>query len=81
MATERHNHQWEHTENFLSALAYLSNSEKLNVFLLETSCSASIKFDGTNIAKDNDGTLYSRRFVMDKEATKFQHTSLEEKRF
>ena len=40
--------------------------------------SLSIKFDGTNIAKDNDGTLYSRRFVMDKEATKFQHTSLEE---
>ena len=26
MATERHNHQWEHTENFLSGLAYLSNS-------------------------------------------------------
>ena len=40
--------------------------------------SFSIKFDGTNIAKDNDGTLYSRRFVMEKEAKKFQHTSLEE---
>jgi len=78
MATERHNHQWEHTENFLSALAYLSYSEKLNVFLQESPCSASIKFDGTNIAKDNDGTLYSRRFVMEKEAKKFQHTSLEE---
>jgi len=78
MATERHNHQWEHTENFLSGLAYLSNSEKLDVFLQETPCTASIKYDGTNIAKDDEGTLYSRRFVMDKEATKFQHTSLDE---
>lgn len=78
MATERHNHQWEHTENFLSGLAYLSNSEKLNVFLQETPCSASIKYDGTNIAKDDVGTLYSRRFVMEKDATKFQHTSLDE---
>jgi len=78
MATKRHDHQWEHTENFLSALAYQSNSENLDVFLRETLCSASIKFDGTNIAKDDDGTLYSRRFVMDEEAEKFQHTSLEE---
>lgn len=77
MATKRHNHQWEHTENFLSALAYLSNSEKLNVFLLAL-CSASIKYDGTNIAKDDEGILYSRRFVMDEEAERFQHTSLQE---
>ena len=40
--------------------------------------SFSTKFDGTNIAKDDEGVLYSRRFVMEKEATKFQHTSLEE---
>lgn len=38
----------------------------------------SIKFDGTNIAKDDDGTLYSRRFVMENETERFQKNSLEE---
>ena len=38
----------------------------------------SVKFDGTNIAKDEDGILYSRRFVIEAEAEKFQQVSLQE---
>ena len=37
----------------------------------------SIKFDGTNIAKDDDGTLYSRRFVLEEHTERFQQTSLQ----
>lgn len=38
----------------------------------------SIKFDGTNIAKDDEGTLYSRRFVLEENIERFQKTSLQE---
>ena len=37
----------------------------------------SIKFDGTNIAKDDEGTLYSRRFVLEEHTERFQQTSLQ----
>ena len=51
-------------------LNFLILTKKTSVF--------SIKFDGTNIAKDDEGTLYSRRFVLEEHTERFQQTSLQE---
>ena len=76
--SQKNNYQWESTDPLLSYLCYLAqhDPEALNQ-LMQTQCFASEKFDGTNIGKDDLGTIYSRRLVLGKDEDKFLHTSLD----
>ena len=53
------------------------NPDKL---FLETPCFVTEKFDGTNIAKDDIGQIYSRRFPLEEGQESFIKTSLKKVR-
>ena len=46
--------------------------------MLKSSCFASEKYDGTNIAKDDEGHIYSRRFPIDDDKDMFIKTNLKQ---
>ena len=48
----------------------------LHKFFLQTPCCVTEKYDGTNIAKDDEGNIYSRRFLLDAGQESFIKTSL-----
>merc|ERR1711872_1054051 len=80
--SEQHGYQWQHTENALVAFSNLvkrylsSDKDRLHKIFLDTPCFATEKYDGTNVAKDEDGCLYSRRLMIGKEQTMFLQTDL-----
>jgi hypothetical protein len=56
---------------------YVSHDkEKLHKFFLQTPCFATEKYDGTNISKDEEGKVYSRRHLLDADQEEFIKTSL-----
>ena len=83
MSLSKHSYQWEHTENAYSVFStmvrkYLpNNKDRLYKFFLQTPCYATEKYDGTNIAKDDQGRIYSRRYLLNNEQEEFIKTSLE----
>ena len=54
-----------------------NNKDRLYKFFLQTPCYATEKYDGTNIAKDDQGRVYSRRYLLDNGQEEFIKTSLE----
>ena len=81
---EQHNYQWSHTDNALAAFSDIVNrnlendKDRLHKIFLETPCFATEKYDGANIAKDEDGCLYSRRLILDREQDIFNKTDLKD---
>merc|ERR1711874_2656 len=77
-----HQYQWDHTENALQYWAMQVtklieyHKESLEYFFLENECYATEKYDGTNVAKDDRGQVYSRRLLIDDDEEKFIETSL-----
>merc|ERR1711892_1022334 len=78
MVKEKHNYQWDSTENALSYFSELVKKGKddPDKFFLETSCFATEKFDGTNLAKDDLGQIYSRKYMLEHGEEEFIKTSL-----
>ena len=73
------NHQWPHTENAnrgVSSLVMKYRPEELEEMFLQTPAFATEKLDGTNVAKDDTGQLYSRRLKIGAEESHFQKTPL-----
>jgi len=75
-------YQWEHTENALTFFAMIVNKmigyhrDSLHQVFLQQSCFATEKFDGTNVAKDDAGQIYSRRLLIDDASDTFIDTDL-----
>jgi len=78
----KHGYRWDHTEN---ALAFWSmfvtknmgnRKDRIVQFFLHTPCFATEKYDGTNIAKDDTGQIYSRKLLIDKGQDEFIDTKL-----
>jgi len=74
--------QWEHTEN---ALTYWSgqvtkligyHKESIEDLFHKNLCYASEKYDGTNVAKDDRGQVYSRRLQIEDDVDVFIETNL-----
>jgi hypothetical protein len=82
MSVSKHNHQWDHTENAYTVFSYLvrkyvsNHTERLPKFFLQTPCFATEKYDGTNICKDDEGMIFSRRYLIDPDQEEFIKTSL-----
>ena len=75
--------QWPHTCN--ANLAFKSvvntfNQKELQEVFLETPTFATEKLDGTNVAKDDTGQIYSRRLKVGADKTHYQKTSLSQVR-
>jgi len=72
-------HQWPHTENAnrgFNTLVMKYRPEELAEIFLKTPTFATEKLDGTNVAKDDQGQIYSRRLKIGAEETHFQKTPL-----
>ena len=72
-------HQWPHTENAnrgLHSLVMTSRSEDQAEMFLRTPIFATEKLDGTNVAKDDRGQVYSRRLKIGAAESHFQRTDL-----
>ena len=72
-------HQWPHTENAnrgFNSLVMKSRPEDLAETFLKTPTFATEKLDGTNVAKDDTGQVYSRRLKIGPEESHFQKTPL-----
>eukprot|EP00092_Neocalanus_flemingeri_P013953 GFUD01015050.1.p1 GENE.GFUD01015050.1~~GFUD01015050.1.p1 ORF type:complete len:419 (+),score=119.47 GFUD01015050.1:81-1259(+) len=77
MALEKHDFQWDSTENALTWIFdFIKKKNDPEKFFLETLCFATEKYDGTNIAKDDTGQVYSRRFPIEEGEEEFIKTSL-----
>ena len=69
---EKNEFQWEHTPIFLDDLTGLAQekTETLCEFL-QQECFATEKLDGSNVSKDDEGVIYSKRTVIGKKITFF----------
>jgi len=80
---DKHQYRWDVTENVLTYLAAFvtenieNNKTNLHKFFLEEPCYATEKYDGTNIAKDEEGQIYSRKLLLEEGQEEFQKTSLQ----
>ena len=65
--TEKNKFEWEHTHIFLDELTIIAQEkiENLGDFL-QQKCLVTEKLDGTNVAKDHQGIIYSKRLVIGK---------------
>ena len=75
-------HQWGKTRNALSWIIELVKNRKskfrdVTKYLMEEEFTYMEKFDGTNIAKDKNGCIYTRRTQLDRNVNEFIGTSLE----
>ena len=75
-------HQWGQTRNALSLIIELVKNRKsefqdVTKYLMEDEFTYMEKFDGTNIAKDKNGCIYTRRTKLDEYVKDFIGTSLE----
>jgi len=79
---QRNQFQWDHTENALTFWSmYVMKSieyykDSLHDFFLKNPCYATEKYDGTNVAKDDRGQLYSRRLLIEDKEDTFIETTL-----
>ena len=84
MSTEKHHYQWDSTENALAFINFTvvknKNSFDAEKVFLNTPCFVTEKYDGTNLAKDDQGIIYSRRFALGDDEQEFIKTSLKEVR-
>eukprot|EP00091_Calanus_sinicus_P011656 TRINITY_DN2628_c0_g1_i5.p2 TRINITY_DN2628_c0_g1~~TRINITY_DN2628_c0_g1_i5.p2 ORF type:complete len:140 (-),score=44.44 TRINITY_DN2628_c0_g1_i5:411-830(-) len=84
MSTEKHNYQWDSTENALAFINFTVVKNKkcfdAQKIFLNTPCFVTEKYDGTNLAKDDLGVIYSRRFALGDDEQEFIKTSLKEVR-
>ena len=66
---EKNEFQWEHTHIFLDELTGLAQekTEKLCEFF-QQECLTTEKLDGTNVSKDDEGVIYSKRTVIGKKS-------------
>ena len=74
-----HVYEWPSTKNFSPEICHwlrIYNEEEKNKIFFENNAFAVEKIDGTNVSKDNDGQLYSRRNLISPEAEKFLKTTL-----
>jgi len=72
-------HQWPHTENAyrgFNNLLMKSSQEDLEEIFLSSQTFATEKLDGTNIAKDDTGQVYSRRLELAAKDSHFLKTPL-----
>jgi len=80
MSTDKNEYQWASTENALAFinLHVVKNKMKQDPekIFLETPCFVTEKYDGTNLAKDDAGIIYSRRFALGDDEQEFIKTSL-----
>jgi len=78
MSQEKHNYQWDSTENALTIFSTLVKKKKNDPdkFFLETLCFATEKYDGSNLAKDESGQIYSKNFLIEEKDEEFIKTSL-----
>lgn len=53
------------------------NKGNFNKWLFESPVTASVKFDGTNVGKDEDGTMYGRNKLIADSAKSYQKTTLD----
>jgi len=84
MSTDKNEYQWASTENALAFINMLVVKNKMKedpekVFL-ETPCFVTVKYDGSNLAKDDAGIIYSRRFALGDDEQEFIKTSLKKVR-
>ena len=73
--------QWGDTENALTFWAQKLFNKKIKYkdieeFFLEKEFNVSEKYDGTNVGKDKNGQLYSRRLLIESDKEEFIGTSL-----
>ena len=63
--SEKNEFQWEHTLIFLDELTTIVHEEIETIGdFLRKECLATEKLDGTNISKDDEGIIYSKRTVI-----------------
>ena len=77
-----HEYQWLHTENAISVFSELletcrNNKDHLEDIFLKPGVCATEKFDGTNVAKDDDGHIYGRRMIISENKNFYQKTPLD----
>jgi len=79
---KNNDYQWDHTENALTYWATVVtklmgyHKESLEDFFNKNLCYASEKYDGTNVAKDDKGQVYSRRLQIEDDEEEFNDTNL-----
>ena len=67
---------YSQNQRFSQKLYLKPTTDNPDKLFLETDCFATEKYDGTNIAKDDVGQIYSRRFAMEEGQEMFIKTSL-----
>ena len=50
--------------------------DKLRAFILSTGIFVTVKYDGSNIGKDEENVIYSRRLILPREEKQFLKTDL-----
>ena len=65
--TKKNEFEWEHTHIFLDELTTNAQEKLENIGdFLQKKCLATEKLDGTNVSKDDQGIIYSKRLVIGK---------------
>merc|ERR1711892_1237360 len=79
---QKHGYRWDHTENALTFWSMFvtknigNHRERIYDLFLDRPCFSTEKYDGTNIAKDDGGQIYSRRLLIGEEQEEFMETNL-----
>ena len=67
---EKNEFEWEHTHIFLDYLTRLAQEKPDTLCeFFKQECLATEKLDGTNISKDDEGVIYSKRTVIGNKST------------
>ena len=67
---EKNKFEWEHTPIFLDYLTRLAQEKPDTLYeFVQQACLATEKLDGTNISKDDEGVIYSKRTVIGNKST------------
>eukprot|EP00092_Neocalanus_flemingeri_P092206 GFUD01117024.1.p1 GENE.GFUD01117024.1~~GFUD01117024.1.p1 ORF type:complete len:399 (-),score=129.25 GFUD01117024.1:449-1645(-) len=78
----KHSFRWDHTENALTFWSTFvtrnigNQKDRLYELFLQNPCYATEKYDGTNIAKDDGGQIYSRSLLIDEGEKDFNKINL-----
>lgn len=65
--TKKNEFEWEHTHILLDELTRIAQEKTGNLGdFLQQKCLATEKLDGTNVSKDDQGIIYSKRIVIGK---------------
>ena len=79
---QKHGYRWDHTENALTFWSMFvtrnigNQRDRIYDLFLNKACFATEKYDGTNIAKDDGGQIYSRRLLVGEGQDEFLDTNL-----